>query len=94
MPLKEVKIDLRRARDKKEAIGMIYKAIGFEGEAGFNLDALHDVLSTWNIPTRVTFLYWRGFSARQKTCAGGIEKVLNDIMMENRNLIFAYKHNN
>ena len=93
MAVKEVKVNLRTVKDKKNAIQLIYAAIGFEGEAGTNLDALHDVLSAWGTPVRITFTYWKRFSSRPDSNAAGIEKVLNDVMMENRNLIFAFKDN-
>ena len=58
MAFKEVKVNLRTVKDKKKAIELIYASIGFEGEAGTNLDALHDVLSAWGTPVRITFTYW------------------------------------
>ena len=91
MAVKEVSVDLRWVRDKKRIIKMIYKAIGFEGEAGYNLDALHDVISAWGIPTRVTLKNWKRFSVREADTAKGIEAVLIDSMMENRAIIFAFK---
>ncbi len=81
---------MRRASDKKEAIALIYKAIGFEGEAGLNLDALADVLSAWGTPVRVRLLYWNGFAAREPRAASGIMNVLDDVMAGNRCLVFAY----
>ena len=91
MPLKECSVDLRWIRNKRKAIRQIYDAIGFEGEAGTNLDALHDVLSAWGTPVRVTFKKWDRFAARVPETAEGISAVLNDVMMENRNIIFAFK---
>ena len=91
MAIKEVKVNLRTVKEKKKAIELIYEAIGSEGKAGKNLDALHDVLSAWGTPVRITFTYWKRFSSCAGSHADGIETVLNDVMMENRNLIFAYK---
>ena len=88
--IQEKYVDLRRAKDKKGAISLIYKAVGFEGEAGLNLDALHDVLTAWGTPVRVHFLYWNGFAARLERAAEGISEVCSDSMEENRNVIFAY----
>lgn len=84
-------IDMRRAEDKRGAISMIYRAIGFEGEAGTNLDALYDVLTAWGMPVRVSFLYWNGFKKRLPTAAEGISAVCSDAMSVNRNIVFAYK---
>ena len=63
--MKETTVDLRRAAGKREAIKLIYKAIGFDGEAGTNLDALADVLSAWGMPVRIRMLYWKSFCDRE-----------------------------
>ena len=88
--MRETTVDLRRAAGKREAIKLIYKAIGFDGEAGTNLDALADVLSAWGMPVRVRMLYWKSFCDRDPAAAAGIRSVLDDMMVENRNLVFAY----
>ena len=89
--MKNVKIDLRRVETKKEFIEALYKAIGFEGEAGYNLDALSDVLSAWTEPVRVQLLYWYGFEKRAPIAAGGVKHVLTDRMNDNRALVFAFR---
>ncbi|MBO7407267.1 MAG: barstar family protein [Clostridia bacterium] len=88
--MKETTVDLRRAAGKREAIKLIYKAIGFVGEAGTNLDALADVLSAWGMPVRIRMLYWKSFCDREPVAAAGIRSVLDDMMVENRNIVAAY----
>ena len=88
--MKETTVDLRRAAGKREAIKLIYKAIGFVGEAGTNLDALADVLSAWGMPVRIRMLYWKSFCDREPVAADGIRSVLDDMMVENRNIVAAY----
>ena len=89
--MKNVKIDLRRIETKKEFIAALYKAIGFEGEAGYNLDALSDVLSAWTEPVRIQLLYWYGFERRAPVIAGGVKQVLTDRMNDNRALAVAFR---
>ena len=89
--MKEATVDLRRVKTKREAVAAIYKAIGFEEEAGTNLDALYDVLSAWGVDTRVNLKYWAGFERRLPGVSAAVKSVLDDVMNENRHIAAAYK---
>jgi len=89
--MKKVRIDMRRIETKKEFAEALYKAIGFEGEAGYNLDAISDVLSAWTEKIRIQLLYWNGFEKRAPIIASGVKQVLTDRMEDNRALSVAFR---
>lgn len=71
-------VDLKNVKTKRQLHNRLKKYLELPSYYGRNLDALNDILTSWQEPCKITFVNWQGAKASLADYFASLMELLHD----------------